>query len=118
MARVTVIGAGSWGTALAIVLAENDHQVNLWTHRKTQAEEINRTHKNKQYLDVMMPENIIAYHQLDEAINNIDAIVLAVPTKAIRDACKQLEPILHPSTVVIHAVKGIDRKSTRLNSSH
>jgi len=108
MARVTVIGAGSWGTALAIVLADNDHQVNLWTHRKTQAEEINRTHKNKQYLDVMMPENIIAYHQLDEAINNIDAIVLAVPTKAIRDVCKQLEPILHPSTVVIHAVKGIE----------
>lgn len=113
MARVTVIGAGSWGTALAIVLADNDHQVNLWTHRKTQAEEINRTHKNKQYLDVMMPEHIIAYNQLDEAINNIDAIVLAVPTKAIREVCKQLKPILHPSTVIIHAVKGIESNTLK-----
>src|SRR5699024_9102271 len=113
MARVTVIGAGSWGTALAIVLADNDHQVNLWTHRKTQAEEINRTHKNKQYLDVMMPEHIIAYNQLDEAINNIDAIVLAVPTKAIREVCKQLKPILHPSTVIIHAVKVIESNTLK-----
>jgi len=45
--KVTVCGAGSWGTALAIVLADNGHDVRLWTHRQEQAEAINTTHKNE-----------------------------------------------------------------------
>ena len=49
MENVTVLGAGSWGTALAIVLAENGHNTLLWTHREDQAAEINNSHTNKKY---------------------------------------------------------------------
>lgn len=108
MSVVTVLGAGSWGTALSIVLADNGHQVRLWTHRLEQAEEINKTHTNQKYLDVSIPEQIEAYHNLEEAIKDTEAIVLVVPTKAIRDVCKQLNNILEHSPLLIHASKGIE----------
>ncbi len=50
MKKVCVLGAGSWGTALAMVLAENGHDTLVWTHRADQAEEINSVHTNKKYL--------------------------------------------------------------------
>src|SRR5699024_12184900 len=103
MAKVTVLGAGSWGTALSIVLADNGHEVNLWTHREEQAEAINTTHKNEKYLEIMIPEQIKAFHNLEEAVRNAEVILIVIPTKAIREVCKQLNE---------------DRKSTRLNSSH
>lgn len=113
MSRVTVLGSGSWGTALAIVLADNGHKVNLWTHRQEQAEKINLTHKNERYLDVLIPKQIKAYYQIEKAIQDADAILLAVPTKAVREVCQQLEPYLKDSVVLIHAVKGIESKTLK-----
>ncbi|HLR79987.1 MAG TPA: NAD(P)H-dependent glycerol-3-phosphate dehydrogenase [Bacillota bacterium] len=108
MAKVAVLGAGSWGTALSIVLSDNGHDVRLWTHRKEQADAINQTHKNKHYLKIMIPKQIQAYYQLDEAIDDVDAIVIVVPTKAIRDVCQQLNDILTDHVTIIHASKGIE----------
>src|SRR5699024_1762453 len=109
MAKVAVLGAGSWGTALGIVLADNGHDVRLWTHRKEQADAINLTHKNENYLEIMIPEQIKAYHDLQEAITNVEAIVIVVPTKAIREVCKNLNGLLDSSSAtLIHASKGIE----------
>ena len=60
MQKVAVLGAGSWGTALSIVLADNNHDVRLWSYRKDQVDEINETHKNQRYLDVTLPSSIKA----------------------------------------------------------
>lgn len=109
MKKVAVLGAGSWGTALAIVLADNQHDVRLWTYRKEQAEEINQTHKNKKYLDVDLPHSIKAYHNLKEAVKDVDAVVLVVPSKAIREVTRQLNDIMdHRDFLLIHASKGIE----------
>src|SRR5699024_4776476 len=113
MAKVAVLGAGSWGTALSIVLADNSHDVRLWTHRKQQADAINTTHKNESYLEIMIPEQIKAYHDLEEAVTDVDAVVIVVPTKAIRGVCKQLDGILKPSATLIHASKGIEPESLK-----
>src|SRR4051812_1844504 len=60
--KVTVAGAGSWGTALAMVLADNGHDVRLWGNNQAQIEEINSSHTNKQYLpDIRLPEAIVGY---------------------------------------------------------
>lgn len=56
MSKIAVLGAGSWGTALSIVLADNGHDVRLWTHNEVQEENINETHKNEKYLEIMIPE--------------------------------------------------------------
>lgn len=113
MGKVAVLGAGSWGTALGIVLADNGHDVRLWTHRKEQADVINTTHKNENYLDIRIPKQLIAFHDLEEAVDDVTAIVLVVPTKAIRDVCRQLDTILKHKVTIIHASKGIEPESLK-----
>lgn len=114
MAKVAVLGAGSWGTALSIVLADNNHDVNLWTHRKEQADAINTTHKNEKYLEVMVPTQIKAFDDMQEAIQDVSAIVIVVPTKAIREVCSQLDNFLNNRDVtIIHATKGIEPESLK-----
>lgn len=109
MTKVAVIGAGSWGTALSIVLADNGHDVRLWTHRKEQAETMNTTHKNEKYLEIMISEQIKAFHNLEEAVQDVEMIIIVVPTKAIRDVCKQLSEVIDTSVVtLVHASKGIE----------
>ncbi|GIO28464.1 NAD(P)H-dependent glycerol-3-phosphate dehydrogenase [Ornithinibacillus bavariensis] len=108
MKKVAVLGAGSWGTALSIVLSDNGHDVRLWTHRKEQAELINSTHKNEHYLEIMIPEKIVAFHDMKEALQDVDVVLIVVPTKAIREVCLQLEANLTHQPVIIHATKGIE----------
>ena len=86
MEKVTVLGAGSWGTALSMVLAENGHDTLLWTNRAEQAREINEQHTNSQYINnIKLPENLKATTDLSVAANHGDTLVVAVPTKAIRE---------------------------------
>lgn len=106
---VTVIGAGSWGTALAIVLADNNHEVRLWSHNPGQVEEINSCHTNERYLPgVSLPKGIIGYADLKEALLGIETVVLAVPTKAIREVLqKMVNSNIQPLNIV-HVSKGIE----------
>ncbi|WP_047985318.1 NAD(P)H-dependent glycerol-3-phosphate dehydrogenase [Ornithinibacillus californiensis] len=113
MKKVAVLGAGSWGTALSIVLADNNHDVRLWTHRKEQADQINSTHKNEHYLEIMIPEKIKAFHDLKEATKDVDVVLVVVPTKAIREVCRQLDTILTHNPIIVHATKGIEPGSLK-----
>lgn len=108
MAKIAVLGAGSWGTALSIVLADNQHEVRLWTHSPEQAIKINQTRRNDQYLDAVIPEAITAYSNLKQAIADVTAVVFVVPTKAIREVARQLDPLISPGVTIIHASKGIE----------
>lgn len=113
MNKIAVLGAGSWGTALSIVLADNGHDVRLWSHRQDQVEEINHTHRNKKYLDTTIPEQIKAYHTLEEAVKDVSVVVIVVPTKAVREVCNQLSSVLKQRAVIIHASKGIEPKTLK-----
>ncbi len=112
MEKVTVLGAGSWGTALSMVLAENGHDTLLWTNRPDQVIEINEQHTNKQYInDKKLPENIKATTDLSYAVNHGDTIVVAVPTKAIREVCSNLNKVLQKEKLFVHVSKGIEPDS-------
>lgn len=112
MEHVTVLGAGSWGTALAIVLAENGHNTLLWTHRADQAAEINEAHTNKKYLpNTILPENLVATSSLEEAARHAKTIVVAVPTKAIREVCGNLNELMREQALFVHVSKGIEPDS-------
>ena len=113
MNKIAVLGAGSWGTALSIVLADNGHDVRLWSHRQNQVEEINHTHRNKNYLDTMIPEQIKAYHTLEEAVKDVSMVVIVVPTKAVREVCNQLSSVLNQRAIIVHASKGIEPKTLK-----
>jgi len=106
---VTVIGAGSWGTALAIVLADNDHEVRLWSHNEGQVKEINQYHTNKKYLpDIKLPDLIIGYSSLNDALMGVENIILAVPTKAIREVLGSIRAVQKAPMTITHVSKGIE----------
>ncbi|MCA1054650.1 NAD(P)H-dependent glycerol-3-phosphate dehydrogenase [Rossellomorea aquimaris] len=112
MQKVTVIGAGSWGTALAMVLADNGLEVRLWGHKADQIQEINDQHTNQKYLkDIELPENIIGYSDMEESLKDIGTIVLAVPTKAIRQVLGQIQQVQSNPLTVVHVSKGIEPDS-------
>lgn len=109
-----VLGAGSWGTALAQVLAENGHQTLVWTHREQQANEINENHTNEKYLPgIRLPENLMATSNLEEAVMHSDMIIAAVPTKAIREVCASMRAYLTGKKTFVHVSKGIEPDSLK-----
>lgn len=109
MEKITVLGAGSWGTALAMVLAENGHSTLIWSHRKEQAKEINEYHTNERYLpNITLPENLKATSDLEEAVKEASTIVVAVPTKAIREVCTKVMDYLNRKVLIVHVSKGIE----------
>lgn len=108
-AAITIIGAGSWGTALALVLADNQHEVRLWGHNEKQINEINQSHTNEKYLPgIHLPEGIKGYSLLAEAVEGIETIVLAVPTKAYREVLGNLGGIIQKPVTLVHVSKGIE----------
>lgn len=114
MSTIAVFGAGSWGTALSLVLADNGHQVKLWARREEQAKEINSQHTNEQYLPgVFLPENITALSSLEEAALDADTYLLVIPTKAIREVLRRLKATMKGAATFIHASKGIETKTAK-----
>ncbi|WP_313891000.1 NAD(P)H-dependent glycerol-3-phosphate dehydrogenase [Psychrobacillus sp.] len=114
MEKITVLGAGSWGTALAMVLAGNNHDCLLWSHRENQALEINDNHTNKKYLpDTLLPSNLKATSDFEQAIKHASTIIIAVPTKAIRGVCQDMKDLLVEKKLIVHVSKGIEPDSLK-----
>ncbi|MBP3039170.1 NAD(P)H-dependent glycerol-3-phosphate dehydrogenase [Bacillaceae bacterium Marseille-Q3522] len=106
---VVVLGAGSWGTALSMVLADNDHSVRLWGHKEAQIREINENHTNQSYLpEIILPANIVGYTSLSEALSGADIMVVAVPTKAVREVMQMVNRLQESPVIVVHVCKGIE----------
>ncbi|QPC46707.1 NAD(P)H-dependent glycerol-3-phosphate dehydrogenase [Mangrovibacillus cuniculi] len=111
---VALLGAGSWGTALALVLADNDHTVLLWSHRMDQVTEINDYHSNERYLPgVTLSSNIIGFDNMRAAVQDVEIIVLAVPTKAIRQVVQEVSAYVNSSVILVHVSKGIEPDSLK-----
>lgn len=107
--QIAVLGAGSWGTALALVLARNNHRVKLWGHNKVRLEQIRLAHANEQYLpDVPFPKNLIPEADLSEAIRDCSLIVVAVPSHAFRELLERLPPLLKAPCGIAWATKGLE----------
>lgn len=109
MNNIAVIGAGSWGTALAIVLADNGFQVKLWSRRPEQVQEINERHTNQKYLpEVVLPPTIQASTSFAEVLEQTKYVVLVIPTGYLRQVLKQMNPYLTKEHTFIHSSKGLE----------
>jgi glycerol-3-phosphate dehydrogenase (NAD(P)+) len=92
-----------------MVLADNGYHVRLWGNKKKQIDEINEQHSNKHYLpDIALQPEISGTLSLAEALAGLDTVVLAVPTKAVRDVCRQIAGIRQAPLSIIHVSKGIE----------
>ena len=109
MSKVTVLGCGSWGTALAIVLAKKGQPVQMWCRREEQAEEMNHQRGNSRYLPgIILPEGISVTTDLQAALQDVDYLVMAVPSQSLRENLERMKELLPAKTVLINTAKGLE----------
>ncbi|HEY0386665.1 MAG TPA: NAD(P)H-dependent glycerol-3-phosphate dehydrogenase [Pyrinomonadaceae bacterium] len=109
MGRIAIIGAGSWGTALAIVAGRAGREVMLWTRNREVVETINREHFNSAYLSSqLIPAGVRATNDFEEALAGADFVLLASPSHATRGLLEAMLPQLEARTIFISATKGIE----------
>ncbi len=109
-----MLGAGSWGSALSIVLAEKGHDCLLWSHREDQAQEIDQEHTNQKYLPgTIFPDKLKATSSLIEAVNHAKIVVIAIPTKGIREVCQNMKELISEPILFVHVSKGIEPDSLK-----
>ncbi|WP_172196227.1 NAD(P)H-dependent glycerol-3-phosphate dehydrogenase [Saccharibacillus qingshengii] len=107
--KVCVLVAGSWGTALAMVLADNGHDVRLWARSEEHVREINEQRENSRFLPgVAIPTGIRATADMAEALHEAEAVVIAAPSKAMREVARALKPYWNEKMLCVHATKGME----------
>lgn len=113
MSRVAIIGAGAWGTGLAIVLGRNGtHQVALWAHERDVCESISQTRVNEKFLPGRsIPHSVTASHDLATALAGAQIIVSVMPSQHCRDLFQQMRPLIAPETLIVSATKGLEEGS-------
>jgi glycerol-3-phosphate dehydrogenase (NAD(P)+) len=113
MSRIAVIGAGAWGTALAVSLAgRGGHDLSLWAHSPDHAAELAETGENKRYLPgFILPADILITSDLNTAIDGADILLCVPPAQATRSILQQIAPSLKPAQVLISASKGIEERT-------
>ena len=110
--RIAVLGAGSWGTTLAILLGQNNHDVTLWGHRADHAQSLNEFRENRILLPgVPIPSAIVVTHDLELAIRQADIIVAAIPAQFLRHTALEMRSVDFRRVVIVNVAKGIENDS-------
>ncbi len=109
MTKVAVFGAGSWGTAFSMVLADAGNEVTLWGRREEVCETINATHQNADYLPgIELPPSIRATHDHEEAAAGAEAVFMVVPSQTFRANLKEWAPALPSNAPIVSLMKGVE----------
>ena len=114
MSKVAVIGAGAWGTTLAILLAENGHAVTLWCYEKELAAEMRERRENFRFLPGFPLNETITITAEPEETDGAEFYFIAVPTQFLRGTIGQFSKLIAPSAIIVSAGKGIEEKSLKL----
>ena len=110
MATISVIGSGSWGTAISVILAKNGHDVKLWSRSQQTTDELNATRENKKYLpDVVIPDNVTFTSDISLCAK-ADVVVMATPSHTIRSVSSQLAPFVNDGQIIVSISKGFDEE--------
>ena len=112
--HIAVIGAGSWGTALATVLGQKHAAVRLWVRSPELSHKIQESRENETYLPgCKLPESVTITHNLEEVAAEASLLVLVTPSHAIRETVVKLAPYIKPETILVTAAKGLELSSVK-----
>lgn len=115
--KISVLGAGSWGTALALRLAKNNNEVFLWGHRAEHIKALIAERENKKYLpEVKFPENLEPIWDLEQAIKKAELVLVVVPSGAFSRLLQEIKPFLQ-NRPLMWAIKGFEQGTGRLLST-
>ncbi len=110
MSKIGVLGAGGWGTTLAILLQGNGHSVRLWEFYPRQAQQLQRFRENVQFLPgVHIPQEIMITNDLEEALDDADMAVFAWPSHVMRSLAQQASPFLGGEVISVNVAKGLEK---------
>lgn len=110
--QIAVLGAGSWGTALAVLLANNGHKVAMWARSREQCAAIADAGENRKYLPgVSIPRHILIGNNLEEILQGKKLIVLSVPSHGVREMARKISPYVSPDTIVVNTAKGFETET-------
>ena len=107
--KISIIGAGGWGTTMACLLGEKGFKVNLWVREPELVEAINSQHENTLFLKgKKIPETVVASNSLQEVVSDADYIISAVPSSFVRAMAKQYSSLVKPGAIVVSLSKGLE----------
>lgn len=106
---VAVLGAGNWGTTVALLVTIAGRPVKLWTREVNQRDEINREHTNRRYTgDHTLPESLVATSDLADAVLGAELILDIIPSKGFRSVARELGTLVTPDQILVHGTKGLE----------
>lgn len=109
--NVTVLGSGAWGTALALVLLENGHQVTLWSYFQEESDRIKENRENPMLKGVPIPEALALTADVN-CVSQSDVVVLATPSFAVRSTAAKLAPLVKSGTMLVSVGKGVEKETS------
>lgn len=112
---IAVLGAGSWGTALAMLLGQNNHKVKLWSHNAEHATSMQQARENHRYLPKLtFPEKLSIHFDIEETLKDVSNILVVVPSHAFRQTLNAIKPFITSSQRIAWATKGLEADSYKL----
>lgn len=108
MAKIGIIGSGSWGMALSVLLYNNGHEVAVWSALPDEIKEMEQTHRHHTLPELILPEDMVFTQDLEEAMTGKDLLVTAVPSVYVRSTAKRMNPFCRYGQVVVNVAKGIE----------
>ena len=112
MSEIVVLGAGSWGTTVAKVIADGGHDVTLWSRREDLADEINQTGRNGDYLPgVDLPKNLVAHSDIALALRDAKQVYIAIPSQSLRESLAQWKELIPEGATLVSLMKGLEQNT-------
>ncbi len=112
MARIGILGAGSWGTALSLLLDDNGHQVQVWSAFEEEVDMLERCHEHQAKLPgVKIPETVHFTKEMENCVRDQDVVVLAVPSPFTRNTAREMNAFLKEGQKVVNVAKGIEEST-------
>ncbi len=112
--KISVIGSGSWGVALAMLLNKNGHEVKLWSYNEEEANLINKEHKCKFLPDVEIPNEIKCYTDLAKTVDGTRIVLVVTPSSAIRTTMNKIKDIVTSEQIFVLCSKGMEKETEKL----